>query len=106
MSIGNLRESRGGEVGSTPLPMAIEAGIELERIDPSRNMRRYYRFSYQQDLFGQWLLVRQWGRIGRSAQFLATCVDGPDEAVREAVTIALAKLRKGYRLRSRQGRGG
>lgn len=89
-----------GEVGRPRLPMAIESGINLVRIDPSRNMRRYYRCFYQQDLFGQWLLVRQWGRIGRSAQIKMTCVDGRDEAVRQGVMIALSKLRKGYRLRN------
>lgn len=105
MSIGKLRQGRGGEIGSSPLPMAIESGIELERIDPARNMRRYYRCSYQQDLFGQWLLVRQWGRIGRSAQSMTTCVSGREEAVLAAIPLIVAKLRKGYRLRSQQGRG-
>jgi predicted DNA-binding WGR domain protein len=33
--------------------------IELYRIDGARNMRRFYRFDMQPDLFGGFLLVRQ-----------------------------------------------
>jgi predicted DNA-binding WGR domain protein len=37
----------------------------LYRIDGSRNMHRYYRLDVQQDLFGAWCLMREWGRIGQ-----------------------------------------
>lgn len=82
------------------LPQAIERGIELIRIDPTRNMYRYYTLRYEQDLFGQWVLIRQWGRIGRSQQVWRSAVNGPNEAVLGALGHALAKLRAGYRLRS------
>jgi len=38
--------------------------VDLKRIDPSLNMRRFYRMSVQPDLFGGACLVREWGRIG------------------------------------------
>jgi predicted DNA-binding WGR domain protein len=38
--------------------------IILHRIDPAKNMRRFYRLDVQRDLFGQWCLIREWGRIG------------------------------------------
>ena len=47
--------------------MAYE--IELQRIDPARNMQRYYGVSLQPDLFGGIALVRSWGRIGSRARF-------------------------------------
>jgi predicted DNA-binding WGR domain protein len=31
----------------------------LHRIDPSRNMRRFYLLDVQPDLFGQWCLIRE-----------------------------------------------
>jgi predicted DNA-binding WGR domain protein len=31
-------------------------------------MRRFYRLDVQPDLFGEWLLIREWGRIGRAGQ--------------------------------------
>jgi hypothetical protein len=37
--------------------------VHLRRIDPARNMRRFYRLDIQPDLFGGVLLVK-WGRIG------------------------------------------
>jgi predicted DNA-binding WGR domain protein len=42
--------------------------ITLYRVDPARNMRRYYRLDIQPDMFGFWLFVRQWGRTGYSGQ--------------------------------------
>lgn len=43
----------------------------LERIDHARNMARYYRLSVVKTLFGEWAMVREWGRIGRRG------LDGP-----------------------------
>jgi hypothetical protein len=45
--------------------------MHLRRIDPDRNMARFYSMSVQPNLFGEWLLFRVWGRIGspgRSSQ--------------------------------------
>lgn len=95
----SVRRGSGALAIESPLPLSIERGIDLIRIDPSRNMHRYYLLRYEQDLFGQWLLVRQWGRVGRSRQVRRKAVAGVNEAVLEALTHATAKLRKGYRLR-------
>jgi predicted DNA-binding WGR domain protein len=40
----------------------------LYRIDPAKRMHRFYRIDLQPDLFGQWCLIREWGRIGRSGR--------------------------------------
>jgi predicted DNA-binding WGR domain protein len=37
--------------------------LHLRRIDPTRNMCRFYRLDVQPDLFGGFLLLKQWGRI-------------------------------------------
>lgn len=42
--------------------------IYLTKIDPARNMARFYVLDVQPDLFGEWALVREWGRIGRAGQ--------------------------------------
>ena len=39
--------------------------LTLRRLDPARNMLRFYRLDLQPDLFGAWGVVREWGRIGR-----------------------------------------
>ena len=61
--------------------------VDLKQIDPSLNMRRFYRMSVQPDLFGGACLVREWGRIGFRGQMLIE--RHPDEG--HAVT-ALLKL--------------
>jgi predicted DNA-binding WGR domain protein len=31
-------------------------------------MRRFYGLDVQRDVFGQWCLIREWGRIGRGGR--------------------------------------
>ena len=38
--------------------------IELRRLDPARNMFRFYLLAIEPDLFGGFRLLKQWGRIG------------------------------------------
>ena len=38
--------------------------VTLHRIDPAKNMARFYVLDVQPDLFGCILLVKAWGRIG------------------------------------------
>jgi predicted DNA-binding WGR domain protein len=40
--------------------------VTLYRIDPARNMRRFYALDVQPDLFGGFAVVKEWGRIGRA----------------------------------------
>jgi predicted DNA-binding WGR domain protein len=40
----------------------------LYRIDDGKCMYRFYRLDVQTDLFGQWCLMREWGRIGSTGQ--------------------------------------
>lgn len=72
------------------------ASITLYRIDPTRNMRRYYNLDIQPDLFGGECLIREWGRIGGSSQ-----VRSKPYATREQANTALSRLqeikkRRGY----------
>ena len=38
--------------------------VHLRCIDPAKNKRRFYALQLQRTLFGQWAVVREWGRIG------------------------------------------
>jgi predicted DNA-binding WGR domain protein len=38
--------------------------VTLYRIEPARNMRRFYSLDVQPDLFGGFAIVKEWGRIG------------------------------------------
>jgi predicted DNA-binding WGR domain protein len=46
----------------------MSEAVVLRRMDPGRNMARFYRMDIQADLFGEWCFVREWGRIGQAGQ--------------------------------------
>ena len=75
----------------------IPTSVELRRIDPSLNMRRFYRMSLQPDLFGGVDVVREWGRIGWRGQFLIERHSCEDEAISSMLALETAKRRRGYR---------
>jgi predicted DNA-binding WGR domain protein len=49
--------------------------LHLRRIDPARNMRRFYRLDIEPDLFGGVLLMKEWGRIGARGRIMAERYD-------------------------------
>src|SRR4051795_12059649 len=42
----------------------IQHTLVLRRVEPERNMARFYALMIERDLFGHVVLVRHWGRIG------------------------------------------
>ena len=38
--------------------------VRLIRIDPDKNMARFYKLDVQPNLFGEWSLIAEWGQIG------------------------------------------
>jgi len=42
--------------------------IYLTKRDAAKNMARFYALDVQPTLFGDWALVKEWGRIGRAGQ--------------------------------------
>ncbi len=72
------------------------SAVILHRVDPSRNMRRFYRLDVQSDLFGFWLFIREWGRIGRPGQTRIMSFVSRDEAQDALHHQRRAKERRGY----------
>jgi len=72
------------------------SGVYLTRIDPDHNMARYYAMSVQGTLFGEWSLVREWGRIGRGGQVRSTPFPTPAEAEAALHRWRDAKAKRGY----------
>lgn len=68
----------------------------LHRIDPDRNMARFYRVEILPDLFGLVTVERAWGRIGRRGQQLMVSHPSISSAEREAVRLVRAKAKRGY----------
>ena len=70
--------------------------VHLRRIDPARNMHRFYRLDVQPDLFGGVLLVKEWGRIGARGRMVAPRYDTEALAAAALQRQAERKQRRGY----------
>ncbi|MGO9232871.1 MAG: WGR domain-containing protein [Methylocella sp.] len=70
--------------------------VHLRRIDDTQNMRRFYRLDIQPDLFGGFLFVRQWGRIGAQGRIVAEHFDSATLAAAALAQHAARKARRGY----------
>lgn len=68
----------------------------LERIDRARNMARYYRLSVVETLFGDWAMLREWGRIGSRGQSRAEWCVSEDDALRRLDERRRERQRRGY----------
>ncbi len=71
----------------------------LTRIDPDRNMARYYRLEVQPDLFGGAVLVRNWGRIGATGQERREWFSSWSDARAAQQRLQQIKARRGYQPR-------
>ncbi|MCW1841755.1 WGR domain-containing protein [Prosthecomicrobium hirschii] len=69
----------------------------LRRVDPELNMHRFYVLGIERDLFGQWVLVREWGRIGRQGRVRANAYPSAAVAREARDQLADLKRRRGYR---------
>lgn len=69
---------------------------ELRRVDPERNMARFYLLTIQPTLFGGVSLIRNWGRIGTCGQVKIETYDRPDDAHRAYRRLERVKRRRGY----------
>jgi len=70
--------------------------VVLQRIDPSRNMARYYVLSLQPTLFGTNALVREWGRLGTNGRRRSEFFDEVADARVRLEDWLARKMRRGY----------
>ena len=71
--------------------------LYLTRRDPACNMARFYELAVEPSLFGNWLLVRRWGRIGTHGRSRLMSYDSRNEAEQGLAHLADRKLQRGYR---------
>ena len=71
-------------------------GVTLRRIDPARNMARFYALDVQRDLFGAIMLMKQWGRIGTGGRIAGEPYPSIDLACSALRRQAERKRRRGY----------
>lgn len=72
----------------------------LERHHDEKNMHRFYRLSISATLFGEFALVREWGRVGsKRVQRKEDWYKKETEALAAGLKLQKQKCRKGYQLR-------
>ncbi|MGR8932781.1 MAG: WGR domain-containing protein [Gammaproteobacteria bacterium] len=71
--------------------------IYLERHDPDKNLHRFYQMYVAPGIFGDWSLVREWGRVGSPGKVRKEWFDSEQEALIAGQNLAAAKQKKGYR---------
>ncbi len=72
------------------------SGVYLTRRDPSRNLARFYRMLLAPTLFGEWLLLREWGRIGSGGTVRADPYPNAGAALLAMQALVRAKKKRGY----------
>lgn len=70
--------------------------LYLRRVDPDKNMSRFYVLAIEPNLFGEFSLVREWGRIGKGGQVKQASFGSVEEARQACKRLATAKQRRGY----------
>ena len=77
--------------------------LRLEKIDLPNNRLRWYVLSIQPTLFGEWALIREWGRIGNEGgQVEESYYSSEDDARGDCNRIKSAKLKRGYTVQAEQ----
>lgn len=70
--------------------------MHLTRIEPEANRHRFYRMEIVRGLFGDWGLVREWGRVGRGGQLRTDWFATEAEAKDARFEVHMAKAKRGY----------
>lgn len=68
----------------------------LRRVDPAANAYRYHRLEVRPTLLGDWVLVREAGRIGQEGRVREDVFAGPGEALDALHAFVRVKVRRGY----------
>lgn len=74
----------------------------LEKRDPMKNLARFYSLVVLPTLFGEWVLQREWGRIGQAGKVRTLHFPSQEDAMRALLKLEAAKKRRGYWLRPEQ----
>jgi predicted DNA-binding WGR domain protein len=72
------------------------SGVYLTRRDPARNLARFYRLFIAPNLWGEWCLFREWGRIGSGGQVRQDRFDNAGAALLALQALVRAKRKRGY----------
>ncbi|MGD0960435.1 MAG: WGR domain-containing protein [Methylomonas sp.] len=72
----------------------------LECHDTLRHKQRFYAIHITQTIFGEWALIKEWGRIGSPGTVREEWFDEESQAINKAHAIVQHRVRRGYCLLS------
>ena len=67
----------------------------LEKRQPAQKMALFYRMAVMPNLFGEWTLYREWGRIGQGGQVRMGWFEDENQAVAGLFTREAVKRQGG-----------
>ena len=70
--------------------------VTLLCVDPAKRKYRFYKMFIAPSLFGEWLLVREWGRIGSPGQVRSDHFANAGAALLALQSLVRDKLKRGY----------
>jgi predicted DNA-binding WGR domain protein len=70
--------------------------MDLIRTDAADNVHRFYRMEIMPGLFGDWALVREWGRVGLAGQVRVDWYETEAAAKDARFDIQMQKAKRGY----------
>jgi predicted DNA-binding WGR domain protein len=68
----------------------------LEKRIPAKNLALFYRIAVLPNLFGEWTLYREWGRIGYGSRVRMEWFLDETEARAALITLEASKRSRGY----------
>lgn len=74
----------------------------LEKRQPAKNVSRFYRIAVLRNLFGEWTLCREWGRIGHGGQVRMDWFVDEEQAVAALIALEASKRQRGYWVKPQQ----
>lgn len=72
--------------------------MRLIKINTTKNIARYYELDVQQNLFGGFSVIRNWGRIGAKGQVKIELHDDETMAKYSYKKLRTIKLKRGYNI--------
>lgn len=74
--------------------------VRLEKINSAERQMRFYVMNVTWNLFGEWCLIREWGRIGTAGgQKMVDYAETREEAEAALDKLSSQKCRRGYNVR-------
>lgn len=89
--------------GDSSLMLTQPYYLYVERVDPVRNMARFYTLAIEPTLFGTPRLLRRWGRIGTLGRMMVHDFEREEDAVALFLELLRERRTRGYRVKQAVG---